>query len=192
MSNENKIINKIFPDIPNKNDLKYDNIGLYSITLPKEADKISQIILEQNNSNSIIFDANAGLGGNTISFCKFFYNVIACEYDSNRFELLKNNMQVFNFDNIQLIQGNCLDFLNNQLYIYFFDPPWGGPTYKHSKKKITIKLNDFNIKDIINKIRENNTNPIYFKLPYNYDINELFDFNYDIVKIKNYLLIIIL
>ena len=34
-------------------------------------------------------------------------------------------------------------------------------------------------------------NPIYFKLPYNYDINELFDFNYDIVKIKNYLLIII-
>ena len=52
MSNENKIINKIFPDTSNKNDLKYDNIGLYSITLPEEADKISQIILEQNNNNS--------------------------------------------------------------------------------------------------------------------------------------------
>ena len=192
MSNENKIIKKIFPDTSNKNDLKYDNIGLYSITLPEEADKISQIILEQNDNNSIIFDANAGLGGNTISFCKYFYNVIACEYDNNRFELLKNNIKVFNFDNIELINGNCLDFLNNQSYIYFLDPPWGGPTYKHSKKKITIKLNDFYIKDIINKIRENNTNPIYFKLPYNYNINELFDFNYDIVKIKNYLLIIIL
>jgi len=192
MSNENKIINKIFPDIPNKNNLKYDNVGLYSITLPEEADKISKIILDQNNINSIIFDANAGLGGNTISFCKYFYNVIACEYDNNRFELLKNNIQVFNFNNVELINGNCLDFLNNQLYIYFLDPPWGGPTYKHSKKKITIKLNNFTIKDIINKIRENNTNPIYFKLPYNYDINELFDFNYDIVKIKNYLLIIIL
>ena len=90
---EKNILNKIFPPSSNSKDLGYDNEGLWSITLPQDADTISQIILNESNSDITIFDGTAGLGGNTISFAKYFKNVIAVEMNKDRFMLLQNNIK---------------------------------------------------------------------------------------------------
>jgi hypothetical protein len=72
---EKNILNKIFPPSENIKNLGYDSEGLWSITLPQDADTISQIILNENNSDITIIDTTAGLGGNTLSFAKYFKKV---------------------------------------------------------------------------------------------------------------------
>ena len=79
-----EIINKIFPKIINNNLLQYDEVGLWSITLPEDANIISTIIYSLIGY-STIFDATAGIGGNTISFSNYFKKVIAIENNINRF-----------------------------------------------------------------------------------------------------------
>jgi len=70
-------MNKFFPLNENVTKLKYDMEGLWSITLPLDADIISNIIFNNiNDNNKIIIDAMASIGGNTISFSKFFNNII--------------------------------------------------------------------------------------------------------------------
>jgi hypothetical protein len=44
---DNKIISKIFPFSQNSKMLKYDDEGLWSITLPNDADTISNIIIKK-------------------------------------------------------------------------------------------------------------------------------------------------
>jgi 16S rRNA G966 N2-methylase RsmD len=182
------IIQRIFPLVVNQELLEYDIEGIWSISLPYEADLISLIIIKNINSNNKIFDGTGGLGGNIISLCKYFNSVTSCEIDESRYRMLENNIKIFNLDNINLINGNCIDYLDDDYDAYLFDPPWGGPGYK-SNNKITIKLGNLNLVEVVNKIRINNNSPIFFKLPNNYDLNEFDEFNYIINKIKNYLLI---
>jgi len=186
-------MNKIFPFNENYNNLKYDIEGLWSITLPDDAEIISNIILNDNNNNNdkILIDAMASIGGNTISFAKFFKNIISIEINEIRYNILKNNLECYNINNVTIINDNCINKLNIDYDIIFFDPPWGGPGYK-DKKKIKIKIDDNSLYDIIKTIKNKNKNIlIYFKLPYNYDIEEFADFNYKINYISNYLLIYI-
>ena len=175
---------------------KYDEEGLWSLTLPNDADKISKIIINEFGNNIIILDGTAGLGGNIISFCKYFQYVIGIEYNNDRFNLLKNNIELFKLCNVELLNNNSTKLiLENQLnkYIncYFFDPPWGGPNYKYNKY-IKLKLGDYNLNKLIIIIKKKNNNiSVILKLPKNYDLSEFFNFNYKIYKIKNYLLLII-
>ena len=189
---ETNLISKIFPVSGNDSLLKIDDEGVWSITLPKEADQISELILDSLGKNITIVDCTAGLGGNVISFAKYFKKVVGIEISEERFKLLENNMSVYNFTNIQLINDNCLNFLSNESKInnsdvFFFDPPWGGPDYKN-QIKVSIKLENLDLVDIINKIRPFNK-PIFLKLPFNYELNKFSEINYKVHKIKNYLLI---
>jgi 16S rRNA G966 N2-methylase RsmD len=179
------------------NNLYNDLEGLWSFTLENDANKISKIILNEFGSNSIIIDNTAGLGGNTISFSYYFKYVISIEYDNNRFNLLKNNINYLNLSNIYLINDNCINifnknFMNNKIFIYFFDPPWGGPNYK-KLTNLKLNLSSYTLKNIISLIKHNSNNKksIIFKLPKNYDLSEFSKYNYKIYKINNYLLIII-
>lgn len=183
---DSNIVNKIFPIITNNKLLKFDKEGIWSISLPIDADKISLIILNKFGSNITIFDGTAGIGGNIISFSKYFNKVCGIEIDKSRFEILKNNINIFQLDNVNLINDNCINHLNNEYNIYFFDPPWGGPDYKN-KEKLRINLGNFTLVEIINKINK----PVIFKLPNNYDLSEFSNYNYNIIKVKNYLIIII-
>jgi len=185
-------MNKFFPFNENFNKLKYDIEGLWSITLPNDADIISNIVFNNiNDNNKIIIDAMASIGGNTISFSKFFKNIISIEINEKRYNILKNNLECYNIYNVILINDNCINKLNIDYDIIFFDPPWGGPGYK-SKKKINIKIDDYTLYDIIKIIKNKNKNIlIYFKLPYNYDVDEFNEFNYKINYVNNYLLICI-
>lgn len=132
------------------NNFQYDDEGLWSLTLPHDANRISNIILDEFGTNIIIMDCTAGLGGNTISFCNYFIFVISIENDYYRFNMLKNNIDLLNISNIYLINDDCInvllnkfnkndrnDFCKNYLVrninCYFIDPPWGGINYKKKK-----------------------------------------------------------
>ena len=141
-----------------------------------------------------MLDGTAGLGGNTISFCKYFKYLLAIEYNTNRFTLLKNNIELFHILNIKLLNEDSINLIieNNlikNINCYFFDPPWGGIYYK-KKKNIEFKLGNYNLNNIIELIKNiNEKKIIIFKLPKNYNLAEFSNFNYKIYKIKNYLLL---
>ena len=184
------IIQKIFPSTTNQSSLKYDLEGVWSISLPSDAEFITNIIKKNTIKCKKIFDGTGGLGGNVISFSKNFNFVITCEINEERFKMLENNLNIFGIKNVQLVQGDCLNNLEEyaDTDAYFFDPPWGGPEYKFIDKT-TIKLGEYKMTHLIEKIRTFNNSPIFIKLPGNYYLEEFSQFNYNINKIKNYLLI---
>ncbi len=188
---EQNIICKIFPTITDFTKLpKCDQEGLWSITYPKEAEIISNIIKGEIGSNANIFDATAGVGGNTISFAKHFANVTSVEISESRYQLLKNNIEAYKLSNVNVQNADCLDLLGGNYQGYFFDPPWGGPEYKYNFET-KIKLGQWTMEEVIYKVKNVNDKPIFIKLPFNYNLSEFNGFNYKIDKIKNYQLITI-
>ena len=141
---------KIFPPPLNEDysKLKYDNEGLWSLTHPEDADLISENILKYVNKDATIIDTTSGCGGNLISFSKYFTNITGVEIDKNRYNILQNNLECYKNDNITFINDDCLNIINNNYDVYFFDPPWGGPKYKKNDftKMQTVK-NIFSKKD---------------------------------------------
>jgi len=174
----------------------YDEEGLWSLSLPNDANKISKIILNEFGKNIVILDGTAGLGGNVISFCNYFSYVFGIEINNNRYKLLKNNIEQNKLLNIEIINNNSLEliienYFDKNINCYFFDPPWGGPNYKKFKN-IKLKLGDYSLINLIIIIKNiNKKKSIIFKLPNNYNLEEFNNFNYKIFKIKNYLLLII-
>ena len=169
--------------------LKSDLEGNYSLSHKDDADKLSLLLKEKYGSNIKIMDATSGLGGNSISFGTHFDNtVISIELDLYRFTLLQENLQKYELKNLT-INGNFLDFINMDYDLIFIDPPWGGPKYKF-EKLIKIYINDKSLKEVT-KILKDKEKIIVWKLPFNYDLNDFNNFNYQIHKIKNYLIIII-
>ena len=186
-------LKKIFPleNCKNINKLKYDLEGLWSISHPQSALILSEkikVFEKMGISLNNILDATGGLGGNTLSFAKFFDKVISVEIDEVRYNYLKNNVENYNYDNITTYQGDFLNILINlkeKVDVVFVDPPWGGPNYKFDNN-INVTLSDMELDQvcsIINnyKYEENKVKLVVYKLPYN--------FNYDkiISKCKNFI-----
>jgi predicted RNA methylase len=174
----NNILKRIYPQPDyNYEQLNYDTEGLWSITHPNEADIISLTIAKLTNDSVRILDMTAGCGGNTISFCKYFNDIIAIEYDKNRFNILKNNLYCYDFNNYTLVCGNSVDYIDGSIDVYFIDPPWGGPNYKENPN-IELYLSNIKLNDLIKIIPENKL--IVLKLPFNYNVDS---FNkYKIIK----------
>lgn len=190
------MLNKLFPSIEYEK-IKYDKEGLYSITNYVEADIISNLIknLFIDTNNLSILDGTGGIGGNTISFGKFFNSVTSIEINTNRYEMLKNNIKLFNLQNVKLLNLNSIDYLfsNYEKYnIYFFDPPWGGLDYKKNIN-LKLKMNNFSLNLIVDKLKELTTNKVLlYKLPFNYDFTEFNSHDYKLYKINKYYIIAIL
>ena len=186
------MLNKLFP-LTDYNKIKYDKEGLYSITHYNEADIISEIIKNNylSDANLKILDGTGGIGGNTISFAKYFDKVTSIELDQSRYEMLTNNVKLFssgvkflNMDSVNYAYKN-----KNNYDIFFFDPPWGGPDYK-KQKKLKLQIGGNSLLSIANKLKPNKL--LVFKLPFNYDFDEFINFNYKLYKINNYYIIILL
>lgn len=84
---------------------------------------------------SILVDAFAGAGGNTIAFAKTgkWRRVYAIEKDPATLQCAKHNAKIYGVaDKITWFQGDCFDILRNQLAelapysVLFASPPWGG------------------------------------------------------------------
>ena len=137
-------------------------------TSPKQSSQILYILKKYSKRNDIIIDATAGMGGNSIGFCKYYKFVYSIDILEECMKYLEYNLNDYN--NKFIINNNCLDILKIiQGDIIFFDPPWGGKSYKN---KITtqLKLNNIHIHDIVESLYK------YFKIiavkaPNNYIIN---------------------
>jgi 16S rRNA G966 N2-methylase RsmD len=195
LHNNTNTLKKIFPEPPNGiyNGLKVDDEGLYSITHPKDANLISESIIETiGHSNIQILDMTAGCGGNMISFIKYFKFVIGIEFDKVRYKILKENLEKYSKKNYQLLCGDATKYnthsVNNEADVYFIDPPWGGPEYKNNPN-IQLYLSNIKLEDFILTLPKNKL--IVLKLPFNYNID---CFKNNIIKkilINNILIIFI-
>ena len=171
--------------------LKMDKEGAWSLTHKKEADIISNIIYNIVGFNNIILDGTAGIGGNTISFCNKFKQVIAIEKDTERYNLLSENTN--NLNNLTLINSTCLTHLSDKYDVIFLDPPWGGLDYK-KYDKISLQLDNYNIKTIIDKVKSysfKENRLCVLKLPFNYNMMEFCEYNYKVIYIRNYLIVLL-
>lgn len=200
----NNKIARIFPLMKNFNDfgkIKIDDESFTFITIREIADLISKIISNHlieynlNPQKVIIVDYTAGVGGNVLSFSKFFYHTYAIELCNKRAEYLKNNVDVYGYKNITIFNQSAITFNNEQLLlvdpnVIFIDPPWGGYSYKESSD-LRLRLGDLTIEelliDIINKFSNHYLIPnvenkcsnyknkiIVLKLPKNYDVEYLY------------------
>lgn len=184
-----KTILRLFPYLSDKTKaqkLKIDEDSLHYISIREHADHISKIIithiksLKLNINDITITDATAGVGGNTISFGMKFKYVNAIEIDNIRASYLKNNIDIYNLKNINIINDDYTKIytsLNQD--VVFIDPPWGGKSYKdHSNLK--LELSNIPLETICNNLLDksivaNPPNLIVLKLPNNYDVKYLYN-----------------
>ncbi len=211
----NNRIARVFPQMKNFSNygkIKIDDESFSYITIREIAEIISKIIshhllkLNINPHKSTIIDYTSGVGGNVLSFCKYFNQVYAVELLTLRAEYLQNNIDVYGYKNIHVINESAIDYNESTMIsvnpnVIFVDPPWGGADYKNMEI-LTLKLGDILIeqlvlniiekfsnyyKNILENITDNierqkvtfsNTNNkfIVLKLPKNYDIEHFYNF----------------
>jgi len=171
-------IEYFFPPIKNYNNLKINIEGSYSITAYKYADMMSKIIYDLFKTKQLtVIDATANVGGNTISFSKVFSKVLAIEKNKETFEMLKNNIGIYNLDNVALYCGDCLDIVpklaeSHKIDVIFMDPPWGGKEYI-TMQWISLFLSKVNITNIIETF-EKYAKYIAIKVPFNFNFIQFF------------------
>jgi 16S rRNA G966 N2-methylase RsmD len=184
-----KTLVKLFPFINNKNkidQLQIDYDSLHYISIREVAEAITSILIihieniKLDNHDIVITDATAGVGGNTISFSDKFNKVNSIEINKQRFSYLKNNINVYGFQNIELYNDNCLNLLNKIYHdVVFIDPPWGGRKYKY-KKKLLLNLSDTPLESICNDLLNENITKyppkiILLKIPKNYNLRHFYN-----------------
>ncbi len=211
----NNRIARVFPQMKNFANfgkIKIDDDSFKFITVREIAEIISKIISHHllqfniNSQKSTIIDYTAGVGGNVLSFSKYFGQVYGIEISELRAEYLKNNVDVYGYKNIHVINESAIEFNTNKMIqinpsVIFIDPPWGGALYKNHDM-LTLKLGEIEIENLIldiverfsdyyrnllsgitelherQKITFNNTTNklIVLKLPKNYDIEYLYNY----------------
>ena len=155
--------------------LSKNYLNLY--TSPRQASQIIYIIKKYSTINDILIDASAGIGGNSIFFCKYFSYVYCIDISHESIYYLEHNLT--NYNNKFIIHDSCIDYLK-LLYsdIVFFDPPWGDK-YKENNN-INLYLSEININTIIESLYFR-TKIVALKAPINYKQKEL-----HLWKIKKY------
>jgi 16S rRNA G966 N2-methylase RsmD len=172
-------------DMSNKNNsrLKITDKGLYSISKYNDSKWISDTIfnflknMKYKNINNIkIIDGTAGIGGNTISFAKYFSEVFAVEINDVHYKVLQNNLEALNIINVHLYLDNflnVLDDLSKKSDVFFFDPPWGGKSYKNFKY-FNLKIGKLPVNDVINILYDKKFKYVILKAPYNLNLSPIY------------------
>ena len=107
--------------------IEMDETALFSVTVDKDADVISQIVRSIIPDYALVCDATACVGGNTISFAKVFRHVTSIELDPGRYEMLKKNVSLSGYgSHVNCVNMNFLHFKDQMAYsdFIFFDPPY--------------------------------------------------------------------
>jgi 16S rRNA G966 N2-methylase RsmD len=181
----------------NARNIKIFDISTYSITLPRESNKICSTIKEifkglfdysENDIDELtVTDAIANVGGSTLSFSKNFRLVNSIERQEVIFEALKHNCDdVYKRKNIKYHLGNPEKLLKKiKQDIIYIDPPLEGFYYR-SYDKITLTLNKKNIFTIINELYNSNKALLFvIKCPFNLDYNTFMN-NFEKIYIEKY------
>lgn len=152
-----------------KSKLMMTNESIYSVTFPREAEKISILIKKYFPQCKHVVDTSANVGGNTLNFSKNFEKVTSIEIDPETYEALQHNLNVYERKNVNVILGDYTKLKGEMSYaedtVYFFDPPWGGIYYK-LETDMDLFLSNINVIDLLPK-------NFILKAPINYNISKL-------------------
>jgi 16S rRNA G966 N2-methylase RsmD len=192
-------ITRLFPFVENRvliSKLKIDDESIYYISIREIAEKISSILIEHlalfnmHPQNTTVTDCTGGVGGDTLSFCKYFKFVHSIEIDKLRCEYLENNLEVYNYHNVKTYNADCTEIVGKikDHNIIFIDPPWGGKSYKNYTK-LKLQMSNISLEmlccHLFDKTKmEKVPELIALKLPKNYDICYLYN---TVKKCKMYL-----
>lgn len=143
-----------------------------------DEEKWTCIPIDKRMKYLVITEMTAGVGGNVLSFAKYFKYVNAIELDPLRYKYLENNVKLYGFDNVNCYNGDSVkillekDDINQD--IVFFDPPWGGSDYKlHSN--LRLNFGEFSIETVCKILFKSPRNKmVVMKLPNNYDYDFMF------------------
>lgn len=167
--------------------LKMTPEGEYSITKRKDGDLLLAHMksMIKGIKNKSITDLTGNVGGDTILFGLHFKHVKSIEMNSENFDALKNNVDVFGLQNVELVLGDSTKLYNWKTDILYLDPPWGGPEYKE-KKELDLYLGDERVDTLLHRILKETWKPdyIFMKLPANYNFKRLEDL--PITKMKKF------
>lgn len=156
--------------------LQIDRESTSYITWYKDTVHIIKLIrnklqeLKLDSKNLVITDATGNVGGDTLSFAKYFKFVQSVEIKEYIAEYLRNNIRVYGFTNVTVFNDDYTQ-INLSQDVLYMDPPWGGASYK-DKKSLTLSLSGVPLEHIINDV-DKKTKLIVLKLPLNYDICHL-------------------
>ena len=180
--NEKIFYDRLFPRLEKQkyNLLKIDAASISYITTPSTAKQICAIIAKYFNESKIkmesIIDCTACVGGDTIALANIFNEVLSVEIEKSTYNMLENNVNIYNLKNVKLFNDDCLQLLKRIEYVQavYFDPPWGGSEYK-SMNKLRLFVGSENIEKIAvdlmcKKYTKKPPKFIIFKLPKNYDM----------------------
>ena len=164
-----------------KSKFQCDPTGLVSMTSQKVAKVINDtlLLLPDINADSVVTDAMAGCGGDTIAFASAFSIVFACEPDYTRFCMLEHNLRISELSNVVLFRGHYQTVMERfKQDIIFLDPPWGA-NYERTatgELKIDVARGERSTEPFENLIRRaaKLARYVVLKLPHNYDTFHLF------------------
>ena len=170
-----KIWKKIFSkkDKLDYSKLQLSNIGIYSIFYPNCANELAKTIRTYvDGKKATITDATANMGGATIAFAKHFDKVNAVEIVKLHCDILETNLRVYDIkDKVDI---HCIDYLDIgeklEQDVVFFDPPWGGKSYKN-QMLMNMYLDSIPINAIIKELVKNNI--VAIRVPFNYDFKKI-------------------
>lgn len=177
-------IRRLFPSSPHVdyNQLQLSHESTYSMTLPPESEKMSNLIKYRYPQVQTIADMNANVGGNTINFAKHFKQVYSIELDAPTASMLSHNLKLYKCSNTVVRNESCVTS-DVRADLYFYDPPWTGIYYQmHSV--LDLYLDNKNIVDVLRT-------PFCLKAPSNYNMSRLLaKFRHiEVHNFKNYMFI---
>jgi 16S rRNA C967 or C1407 C5-methylase (RsmB/RsmF family) len=162
-------------------EMQLDDVAEYSVSDAENADSVSKIMQLFLPYNSIITDAFSCVGGNAMSFARYFQQVNCIELDKSRYEYLNHNIKVAGYtEKVATFNDSYLNFIASlEQDGIFFDPPWSGTEY-YQKQKIQINLpnpsteKDISMAGIVNSLRfpSVRTKVSVLKLPNNFDFHD--------------------
>jgi len=177
---------KTFPDA----DIDYSKLlmtseGVYSVSGKDPAKILVKIIYKYVKTyDATITDGTGNNGSDTLMLGKYYKNVNSIEYDKTNYKALKNNVDVYDLKNVNVINGDTTVELNNLTQdVIYIDAPWGGPDYK-KYAQLKLYLGKMELSDIFNKYKSK-AKVFVFKVPYNYNINN-FILKTNVDKLKIY------
>jgi 16S rRNA G966 N2-methylase RsmD len=165
---------RLFSSVPEhlRWNLHVDDVSLYSITEASIAEEMTQMLRTVGGSGSSIVDANACVGGNTLSFARAFAHVCGVELSVQRARMLRHNVGLCGLSaQVSVFQGDFVSLLATALQaascsasvasdappltqllrdsdVVFFDPPWGGPDY-WKEPRLDMFLGTVDVADVV-------------------------------------------
>jgi predicted RNA methylase len=151
---------------------KYSTLQEYQV--PQTKIIFLSILKPTECQERVIVDATAHIGGDTIALSQIYpgVNILAIDNDIGAIECLRTNLSTFAPKaNVDVIHEDCVSYLsknNIKADLYYFDPPWGGPSYTE-KARVSLFLSEQPIESIINDILSRKlTSHIVLKAPRNF------------------------